>query len=217
MSRRALRFGFVLALLCLGVPAQASVFEHPANVAELSRMLAPATRGLDAARSVRGAYRQTKQLAELPRPLVSEGDFLFARDLGIAWRTRTPFASELLITPDALVQRSGGAEQRVDAREQPAVRTIASVFFAVFSLDFEALSGLFELYGEQATDGSWTLGLRPRQPTGAVDEIEVSGGRSVDQVLLRERGGDRTRIELSATELSATELSADDRARFALR
>ena len=50
-------------------------------------------------------------------------------------RPGQPFAvnrrvNEQKIEP-ALVQRSGGDEQRVDASQQPAVRTIAGVFFVL--------------------------------------------------------------------------------------
>lgn len=196
-------------------PAAAAVFEHPVDAPTLARVLAPATAALKDAQSLRGQYRQTKQLAELPRPLIAEGDFLFARTLGIAWRTVTPFPAELLITPDALVQRNGGEEQRVDAATQPAVRAIAEVFFAVFTLDFNTLTTVFRPYAESQADGRWTLGLRPLQPLGAIEELEIRGGTMVAQVVLRERGGDVTRIELHDTGVSATALSDADRARFA--
>ncbi|MEQ1439707.1 outer membrane lipoprotein carrier protein LolA [Fontimonas sp. SYSU GA230001] len=207
----------LLVALLVARPAAADVFEHPADAALLARVLAPAAGVLKDAQSLRGRYRQTKQLADLPQPLVAEGDFLFARALGIAWRTVTPFPAELLITPDALVQRNGGAEQRIEAAHQPAVRAIAQLFFAVFTLDFDTLTAVFRPYAEAHVDGQWTLGLRPLQALGAIEEIEIRGGTMVADVELRERGGDRTRIELLATEASAVALSDADRARFASR
>lgn len=210
MMRRLL---LILALAWLA-PASANVFEHPVDAPTLARVLAPATTALKDAQSLRGRYRQTKQLAELPRPLIAEGDFLFARNLGIVWRTVTPFPAELLITPDALVQRNGGQEQRIDAATQPAVRAIAQVFFAVFTLDFETLTTVFKPYAEAQANGQWTLGLRPLQPLGAIEEIEISGGTLVAQIVLRERGGDRTRIELYEAAASNTGLADTDRARF---
>lgn len=209
--------GWMLALqLLCAPPAAASVFEHPATAAELTRMLAPAVAPLTGAQTMRGRYRQTKHLAELPRPLLAEGDFLFVRDLGVAWRTERPFASELLITRGALVHRSGGGEQRVEATQQPAVRMVALIFFAVFSLDFDALAELFTLYGTQHADGRWTLGLRPVQAAGTVVEIEVDGRVQVERVLLREAGGDRTLIELGDAAVDTAPPGPADRTRFAL-
>lgn len=211
MMRRLL----LIAALTWLAPAGANVFQHPVDAPTLARVLAPATAALKDAQSLRGRYRQTKQLAELPRPLVAEGDFLFARSLGIAWRTITPFPAELLITPDALVQRNGGEEQRIDAATQPAVRAIAQVFFAVFTLDFETLTTVFKPYAEAQANGQWVLGLRPLQPLGAIEEIEISGSTLVAQVVLRERGGDLTRIELHDAAAANAALSEADRARFA--
>ncbi|MEW6168188.1 MAG: outer membrane lipoprotein carrier protein LolA [Pseudomonadota bacterium] len=204
------------ASLLAPLPALASVFEHPADAAELARTLAPATAALASAQSLHGRYRQTKQLAGLPAPLVSEGDFLFARALGIAWRTDKPFAAELLITPDALIQRSATGEQRIDAATQPAVRAIAQVFFAVFALDFGRLSATFEPYAMGEGDGRWVLGLLPRERLGALESIEIRGDTSVTQVILREQGGDSTRIDLTQTRISAA-LAEHDRARFERR
>lgn len=208
----------LMALALAWLPAAgANVFEHPIDAPTLTRVLAPATAALKDAQSLRGRYRQTKQLAELPRPLIAEGDFLFARTLGIAWRTVTPFPAELLITPDALIQRNGGEEQRIDAASQPAVRAIAEVFFAVFTLDFDTLTTVFRPYAQTQGDGQWTLGLRPLRPLGSIEEIEIRGGTMVAQVALRERGGDLTRIELYETQSSAAALADSDRARFGHR
>ncbi|MFP5307326.1 MAG: outer membrane lipoprotein carrier protein LolA [Gammaproteobacteria bacterium] len=204
------------ALLLAPLPALAGVFEHPADAAELARTLAPATSALASAQSLHGRYRQTKQLAGLPAPLISEGEFLVARTLGIAWRTEKPFAAELLITPDALVQRSASGEQRIDAAAQPAVRAIAAVFFAVFALDFGTLSTMFEPYAVREGDGRWALGLLPRERLGAIESIEIRGDTSVTQVILREQGGDSTRIDLTETRIS-TALAESDRVRFERR
>lgn len=208
----------LLALLLAGSPrASGAVFERPVTAAELEQALAPATAALADAQSLQGRFRQTKTLNGLPRPLVSEGDFLYARTLGISWRSQTPFSSELLITPDALVQREGASEQRVEAAAQPAVRAIAQVFFAVFTLDFETLTTLFRPYAERGEGDDWTLGLEPLQPLGAIETIEITGDTRVTRVVLSERNGDRTRIELSDTRISTAALTDAERARFQAR
>ncbi|MGH8444611.1 MAG: hypothetical protein ACREVL_05050, partial [Solimonas sp.] len=126
-----------------GEAAKEMVFAHPADAATIRAALGPLTRELAAARTLSGPYTQKKTLRELPQPLASAGDFLFVREVGVAWRTLTPFPSELIVTRDALVQRDGGSSTRVAAGQQPAVRMVARIFFAVFSLDFAQLSELF--------------------------------------------------------------------------
>jgi outer membrane lipoprotein-sorting protein len=205
----------VTAALLIQPCARADVFARPASVAELRAALAPATQGLQDAQSLRGAYDQLKQLHELPRPLASSGRFLFLRDSGIAWTTVEPFASELVITRDHLIQREGGNEIEVSSAQQPAVQMVAEIFFAVFSLDFDTLGSLFELYGGGDADGRWTLGLRPKQAAGSITSIRISGGTEVEQVVLSESSGDTTRIQLHDVRISAQAPGAADYARFA--
>ncbi|HUS24282.1 MAG TPA: outer membrane lipoprotein carrier protein LolA [Candidatus Binatia bacterium] len=204
----------VLLLACSAASA-AGVFERPADARTLAQALGPITAQLHSAQTLRGRYRQHKTLRELPRPLLAEGSFLFVRDRGIVWRTETPFASELVITPDALVQRQDGASQRIGAETQPAIRMVGRIFFAVFSLDFSTLEGLFSLYGGALPQGGWALGMRPLQDGGSLREIEVQGAAQVQHVILREAGGDLTDIELLDVLASPAPPTAADLAPFA--
>ena len=188
-----------------------SVFDHPASAAQLEKDLAPATATLRTARTLRGAYRQEKKLHEVPKPLVAEGTFLFARDVGILWRTVTPFASELAITRDQIVQREGdGTTFRIAAEQQPGVRTVAGIFFAVFALDFDALASQFQLFSRAQPAGSWALGLKPRAAAGPVRDIVVTGRRQVDRVQLTGADGDLTDIRLRDAKASPDPPTADE-------
>ncbi|TJY58291.1 outer membrane lipoprotein carrier protein LolA [Sinimarinibacterium sp. CAU 1509] len=219
--KRLLRSLALIGCLLLQMPAHsaapepaADVFAHPATITALRVALTPATRPLQGAQSIRGAYRQQKQLHELPRPLSSSGRFLFLRDTGIAWTTIEPFASELVITREHLIQREGDNEVLVSAAQQPALQMVAEIFFAVFSLDFDTLESLFDLYGGANADGSWSLGLRPKQAAGSVVGIQINGAAQVEQVLLTESSGDLTRIDLQQVQISQDAPDAADRALF---
>jgi outer membrane lipoprotein-sorting protein len=192
--------------------ASSDLFAQPANANDLLQALGPLTAELKAAQTLRGRYVQTKHLRELPRPLLSEGSFLFVRDHGVVWRTEKPFASELVITGDALIQQQNGQRQRLSAEQQPAVRQIGQIFFAVFSLDLPQLERLFSLHGgaQGAQANGWVLGLKPLQNAGNLREIEVQGARQVQRVWLREDGGDLTGIELQQVQVSAQPPTADD-------
>ncbi|MGH8446869.1 MAG: hypothetical protein ACREVL_16475, partial [Solimonas sp.] len=63
---------------------------------------------------------------------------------------------------------------------------------------------LFTLSVLPGADGSWQLGLLPKQDAGAIDAIVVSGRRSVEHVRLYEHGGDRTDIEFRDARISAS-------------
>jgi hypothetical protein len=190
------------------------VFGHPASAQELETMLGPATQELRQAAALRGEFSQRKFLHELPQPLLSSGDFLVARGLGVAWHTRVPFDSELVLTPQALVQRdAGAAPTRVDASTQPGLGAVAQVFDALFALDLPKLTERFELYGQRGKDG-WILGLKPRDAAlaKAMTAVVVQGRAQPQHILLYEAGGDRTEIVFS--HQAATALSDADRQRF---
>jgi hypothetical protein len=207
-------FAAVLLALVTG-SATADVFDHPADVARLRSLLGPVAAQVREAQTLRGGYVQTKHLPELPQPLVATGDFLFVRGQGVRWRTVTPFASELVITPRGLTQRDAGSETRVDADKQPAVRLVGRIFLAVFSLDFDALAELFELSAAAPAAGRWSLGLKPRQNAGSLKSIEVDGGKEVERVVLREGAEDLTEIRLHDAVASPAPPAAADLAVFA--
>src|SRR3546814_13126192 len=114
MSRFAttllLTLAALLPVLATAAPADdaQTVFAHPADATTIKAALGPVVTTLAAAHVISGPYTQAKFLRELPKPLHASGDFLFVRDLGVAWRTVLPFASEMIITHDALIDRQDG-------------------------------------------------------------------------------------------------------------
>jgi outer membrane lipoprotein-sorting protein len=169
--------------------------------------------------ALKGDFVQRKHLSEIPQPLTSNGDFVFVRDLGVRWHTQTPFESIFVLTKSGLVQSDQGTESmRLSANEQPSVRVIASVFFALFTLDVDALEKNFELFGQSNPSAShWTLGLRPKGNAIAsvFKEAIVSGANDVERIVLIDKRGDRTEIDLRAVQYSPT-ASTDVRALFNL-
>jgi len=77
------------------------------------------------------------------------------------------------------------------------------------------LSHDFELYGEPRGSG-WVLGLKPRaEALGSVfRQAVVSGGATVERVVLEDGNGDRSEIVLQGVQYDAAGLTADERRRF---
>jgi hypothetical protein len=92
---------------------------------------------------------------------------------------------------------------------------VSRVFFALFALDLEALSHDFELYGEPRGTG-WVLGLKPRADAlGSVfRQALVSGGATVERVVLEDGNGDRSEILLQDVRYDPAGMTADERRRF---
>lgn len=200
---RMLAFVIAAALVLSFEPAFAAtaepVFSRPVTAPQALEVARAAVDPLARAQVVRGRFLQRRELAELPRPLVSRGDFVFARDEGVTWNTLEPFESRVTLGPQGLVQTDASGETlRVDANREPALRFVSSVFVALFSLDVNRLAADFELYALPSAQG-WTLGLRPRAAAlrDVVMEAVVSGNTRVEHVVLRDARGDRTEIELT--------------------
>jgi hypothetical protein len=102
------------------------------------------------AQVMRGQFVYKKFLKEIPQPLISRGDFLFARELGIDWHTREPFDSDFVLTAKGMTQRDDGKiTLQMNANEQPAVQIVAHIFLALLSLDVASLQNSFALSGWQ--------------------------------------------------------------------
>ena len=209
---------WLAAWLCAAASASAAdtVFSHPATTAQLASLTRPTALSLEKARAVRGRFVQRRYLADLAQPLQSSGRFLFAREAGIEWHTELPFDSQFLLAESGITQRDeGGVTLSIKASEQPALAVVSRVFFALFALDLGALSHDFELYGEPRGTG-WVLGLKPRaEALGSVfRQAIVSGGATVERVVLEDGNGDRSEIVLQGVSYDPAGMTADERRRF---
>lgn len=167
---------------------------------------------------LRGNFSQEKQVAGFRNPLRSNGRFVLARDKGVIWTTVAPFPSEIVITRDRIVsrQRDGTSRVEVDGRQQPGLRTVNAMMFALMSGDMKALTATFDVKSEPAEGKAWrmTLSPRSRQLAQAFTSVRLAGDRYVREVELREANGDVTRLRFDGmTETPAT-LTRDEAARF---
>jgi hypothetical protein len=212
-----MRAGLLVALLLVAVAASAADAVPVTRAEQLSKLTRDTARSLSTARAVRGQFVQRRHLAGLSKPLESSGDFLFARDVGIEWHTAQPFDSQFVLTHDTMTQRDeGGEPMRISAADQPALTVVSRVFFALFALDFTALSQDFTMAGIDGGQQPWQLRLRPKTAAlGSVfREALISGDATVKSVTLDDANGDSTVIELRAVQYDARGLTADERRRF---
>lgn len=218
MKRRAVLPGLAaLYVLSAASAAPADPFAHRVtDEAQLRAALSLPAAKLAKAQVLRGRFTHSKHLSEIPRPLVATGEFVFVRDLGVYWHTQQPFDSVVVLTGAGLVQRDGGEPAlRVNADEQPAVRVIANIFMALFTLDVGILARDFDLYGGKAGEG-WSVGLKPRNRAmaGVFAQATVTGRDDVQQVVLTDARGDHTVIDLAAITYADDPPGADLRALF---
>ena len=205
-----------LAITLGSACAADDLFAHPASLDQLAKLLAPARTPLAGSQALRGTFEQRKYLAGIPKPLVSRGEFTFARDRGVWWHTRVPFDSELVLTREGMTQRdAGGTPIRLTSQQQPALRVVADVFLSLFSLDLKLLAESFDTFGIGDAHG-WQLGLVPHAGAlgGVVARVTIRGNTRVDHVDLVDSRGDRTELVLGDDARGAGPLTPEEEQHF---
>lgn len=204
-----------MALLAGMAPTLA---QTPAAAASepLPDLLAQVSQQLKDAPVVRGQFAQEKTVKGFKQPLRSSGDFLVAKDRGIVWQVRKPFASSLVVKPDSLQSRraDGSLSMQMRAEDEPVLRTVNAMLFAVMSADLVQLRQFFEISGKAQASG-WQLRLVPRDPMLAqwLASIELQGAQFVREVHLQEARGDSSLIRIQGAE-AASQLSEAEAAQF---
>ena len=166
---------------------------------------------------LRGRFDQEKRITGFRNPLRSQGRFVVSRQQGVVWTTEKPFPSEVVITRDRILsrQRDGSTRVELDARQQPAMRSVNAIMFALMSGDVQALSSQFNVEATREGQG-WRLKLTPKSAmlAKAFQSLTLQGDRYVRQVEIIEANQDRTRIQFTALSEAPATLNADEARRF---
>ena len=163
-----------------------------------------------------GRFDQRKQLAGLKKPLASNGRFCVVADKGVLWRTLEPFPNTVRLTRDEIVHLQGDrVAMRLDAKQEPAVRMINSVLFALLAGNLGQIEKLFAVDGG-IHDNSWRVTLKPHEPAlaKAISSIALDGGAFVKNITISEASGDRTSIVFSEIQTGDAAMSVDEAALF---
>lgn len=163
-----------------------------------------------------GRFDQKKQLIGLKKPLASSGRFCVAGDKGVLWRSLQPFANTVRLTRDEIAQLQGDRiGTRIDAKQEPALRMINNVLFALLAGDLAEIEKLFEIDGG-IHDKSWAVNLKPRAAVlaKAISSIALEGGAYVSKITITEASGDRTSIVFSEIQTGDSAMTADEAALF---
>ena len=163
-----------------------------------------------------GRFDQSKQLNGLKKPLASNGRFCVVAGKGVLWRTLQPFPSTLRLTRDEIVNFQGDrVAMRLDAKQEPTVRMINSVLFAMLAGDLAQLDTLFEVDGD-ADASHWHVALKAREPAlaKAIGAIALDGDSYVKNIVINDASGDRTTIVFSAIQAGDSAMLPEEAALF---
>lgn len=190
----------LLALASLTGTVHAAAPAAPAlSAAQTDALLQKVHAQLNPAPVVKGRFEQLKTVQGFKQPLRSSGEFVVAQSRGIVWQVQQPFASTLVVTPESLQSRGadGAVSMQMQAGDEPVLRTVNAMLFAVMSANVAQLRQMFEVTGKADAQG-WSLHLQPRDALLAqwLKSIDLQGQAFVRTVQLQEARGDRSEIRI---------------------
>lgn len=162
---------------------------------------------------IKGPFTQEKHLRALPRPLVSTGQFVLARDQGLLWLLQTPLKQDYRLDAQGIARRDPNGWQRLPNKSAGAEQN--RLFFAVLQGDSSGLQRDFDL-SLQGDAQHWQLRLTPRSLLlkQVFTHIDIDGGQFVERIQLVETQGDSTVLRMPSSR-SASNLNDTERRDFA--
>jgi hypothetical protein len=192
-----------------------ALFTAQANKEQLGQL----AQRLNMGDSAQGRFTQYRYLSVLNKPLISQGEFIFKEELGLAWLQHTPFESALILTQGTLIQiDSDGNQQVTQAGDNRQANSLAQMMPTLMSAllrgDIDPLATQFSLHLLQDEQG-WQLGLIPLDPllAKAIEAIVLQGNQGIDALTLLNPNGDRSQIQF--TQLSNAPLTDEQLGYFA--
>ncbi len=152
-------------------------------------------------------FSETKTIALLSKPVVSEGRLFFARPACLRWEVLRPVESGFA-TDGAQVMRwhqRTGKSERVQNESLPILQEVCANIMTWITADLDAIRRQYDV--RILGTAPVTLELRPlRQDAKAfIATVTVrfaQGGTQVEAVTLREPGGDTTEIAFRNVEFN---------------
>ena len=169
-------------------------------------------------KTLKSSFIQKKKIKVLKRPLVSSGELIFDRSIGVHWQLIMPYKSTIVIDNKKLTSiDDNGKKVTVKASEKPMLYGFTKIFMSIFAGNTDELKKHFQIYFKADTKG-WRIGLIPTSSElkKVISKIVLSGSEStVNAITLWESNGDQTDISFSDIS-KANELKAEDKKKFEL-
>lgn len=147
--------------------------------------------GLSKNRLVRGDFELIQHNEKTGKDLTSSGNFVLSSDDGIIWFTKKPVEMVMAVTKNYLIQEIKGKQRKIDGSKNKTFLETANVVSAMFTGDYEKISGMFEIaYAVENRDGGffWKAVLTPVDQTLAsyFKTVEMSGTKFRDSTFVTE-------------------------------
>ena len=143
-------------------------------------------------------FTQTKTVAALANPLVSNGVLGLSAKHELVWQTVRPLKSTLVIGANGLRQFNRN-DQLVNELANPVATQMAQVFLSLLSGNTAALKTSF-MQSLTCEGDNWQLNLVPAtdELKNMLESLTLTGAENIEKISFREARGDQTEILLSA-------------------
>ncbi len=155
-------------------------------------------------------FKQSKVIKALSRPLLSKGYIWFGETEQLIWQVISPLKSTMVIQPGKIKQFDKN-DNPLKLHVNSMATDLSNVFFKLLVGDFSSLSDTFKIAAECQKAG-WKLKLNPRTPqlSRIINQIEVIGNEKLEAIMIEEKRGDHTTIEL----FNSTQITEDNFKRY---
>ena len=161
---------------------------------------------------LRGQFVQEREMQGFSAALKTTGDFVLAPGSGLIGQAKEPFAVPTVMTANGLSQRNGNVQMLdLPASKAPFLAQLYDILGGALAGNPQMLEQHFAIERSEGADG-WRLMLTPKaQGVGGampVREIEITGRRFVDRVVIQKDSGDRDRLTFTGQSLDRGPLDA---------
>jgi hypothetical protein len=161
---------------------------------------------------LRGQFVQEREMQGFSAALKTTGDFVLAPGTGLIWQAKEPFAVTTVMTANGLSQRNGNVQMLdLPASKAPFLAQLYDTLGGALAGNPQLLEQHFDIERSEGAEG-WRLMLTPKtHGTGSampVSEIEITGRRFVDRVVIQKDSGDRDRLTFTGQSLDHGPLDA---------
>lgn len=202
------------AMFCAGVLAAASsqtVIAAPINeVRDIFQQVS-------ATPVVHAHFEQQKKLTSLNKTYVSKGNVVFSKQQGVLWQMQTPVQADLVVTPQKLVQKTQRTMSQINVQQSP-YGSVATLFLQLMAGDEKALASNFNIVSATHNNQAWAVTLTPKSSLfkKLFNQVNVQGGRYVNQIVIQEKDRNITQIRFSQQTSQPQNLTAQEHALFQL-
>ena len=163
---------------------------------------------------VRAEFTQTRRIAALAKPLVTQGRLLVSRGEGVVWQIDQPYRSTYVLKQESMLEIAADGTRTVHSeRDASAAARINQLVRALTAGDNVTLSNWFQT--QTSLEGArWRIVLVPKQQQMAqyIKRVHLRGSEFVEEVEIESNNGDQTSLAFHKHRQGP--LSADERRLF---